>query len=403
MAIISSKEQIKRSIEAASRGRQTAIFTPGGQLVVVNIFTPETIESLMPQLNITGTHPAFLVNGKKVSALLVGTFACALSNNEGVSQAMTPIAPANYFNAANAINAMGDKWHMMNIHEYSFFQMKSIKLGMRPMGNTADVFDKMFGWDFADHTAYGQRVDGKAPGTVLDESTNGNANKMTTIYTGSGPASFRHDRTYNGVSDLVGNGYTLLPGLRFVGKPDTGYEVQILGSDIGMMANMTGDPLNLTYNGNGDWKAIDASTGDLVSPTYTGSLVTGNYLPTTNNAIKMYPSAKVSNETLGKTGYHLPLLDNNGGHRLGDGLVWRSGLNAAAIARLRQVGALPHAEVSVAGNVFAGTNETVSMYPTAAANCLILLSPPSGLYGMVFTTNLYMDRPQRLRVCSYFE
>ncbi|WP_139788334.1 hypothetical protein [Klebsiella quasipneumoniae] len=131
--------------------------------------------------------------------------------------------------------------------------------------------------------------------------------------------------------------------------------------------------------------------------------MTGNYLPTTNNAIKMYPSAKVSNETLGKTGYHLPLLDNNGGHRLGDGLVWRSGLNAAAIARLRQVGALPHAEVSVAGNVFAGTNETVSMYPTAAANCLILLSPPSGLYGMVFTTNLYMDRPQRLRVCSYFE
>lgn len=402
MAIISSRDQIKRSIEAASRGRQTVIFTPGGQHVIVNIITPENIQDLVPGMGMTGTHPAFIVNGKTVKALLVGTFPCSISNREGISQAMSVLSTANFFNAANTINGMGAKWHMMNALEYSYFRMKAIRLGFRPLGNTAENLDKMFGWDFSDHTAYGQRVDGLAPGTVLDESTNTNANRVTTIYTGSGPASFRHDRTYNGVSDIVGNGFTFMPGLRFVGSKNGGYEVQVLGQDNGILTDYTGDQLSLTYNGNGDWMAINASTGALVTPTFSGSLATSNYVPTTSNSVKLYPSATVTDDTLGTTGYHLPLLDTNVGANLGYGITIRSGLNAAATARLRLIGAIPHAEVSVGGSVLTGTNETVSMFPTTG-NCYIMLTPPTGMFGMRFTTNAYTDRPQVIRVCSYIE
>ena len=397
MAIISSKEQIKRSIEAASRGRQTVIFTPKGQHVIVNIIEPENIEDIMPGLGVTGTHPAFLVNGKKVKHLLVGTYPSSIIDNEGVSQAMSSITPGDYEQMADKINGMGTEWHMMNALEYGYFRMKAIQQGFRPLGNTADGNSNMFGWDNTVHTAFGLRTDGEKAGAASGVNE---IDRLTQIYSGSGPASFRHDGTYNGVSDIVGNGFTFLYGVRFVGSDATGYEVQVLGRDNGPLTDYENGQLSMVYDGNGDWLAIDATTGGFITPSHTGSLSSGNYAPTTNNSVRLFMSSATPDSTLGNTGYALPFADS-GGANMGFGLTLKNNVSAAATGRLRLIGALPFYEVSHGNTALVqGNVESLTRYP-ATGNIFRMLVAPSGMFNMRLTTNAYNDRNHVTRVCSY--
>ena len=36
-----------------------------------------------------------------------------------------------------------------------------------------------------------------------------------------------------------------------------------------------------------NWKAIDITTGELITPTYTGTIAGGNYVPTTTNSVRV--------------------------------------------------------------------------------------------------------------------
>ncbi|MFY0838400.1 hypothetical protein ACA371_28910, partial [Klebsiella pneumoniae] len=63
MSTIIIKDTLRQSVEAASGGAQTVLYTAKGQPSFVNIIPKVTIESIDPSLG-TGTHPAFIVDGK---------------------------------------------------------------------------------------------------------------------------------------------------------------------------------------------------------------------------------------------------------------------------------------------------------------------------------------------------
>lgn len=88
----------------------------------------------------------------------------------------------------------------------------------------------------------------------------------------SGPASWRHNRLYNGVCDLSGNAWEVPYGVRFMYG-----EVQVLENAA----------VNSSLADYDNWKAIDVTTGALITPTYTGTIAGGNYVATTANSVRV--------------------------------------------------------------------------------------------------------------------
>src|SRR5699024_7789618 len=79
--------------------------------------------------------------------------------------------------------------------------------------------------------------------------------------TGSGPASWRHNNSLAGISDIVGNAYEWTPGARLVDG-----EVHIIKDN-----DMSLDDTDHSANSSA-WRAIDYQTGDLVSPGHANAV-----------------------------------------------------------------------------------------------------------------------------------
>ena len=87
MTTIIIKDHLRQAIESASGGRQTVLYTPKGQASFVTIFNKVDLKTLNPDLS--GTHPAFIINGKEVSQLFIGTYQGTIIDGELVSQPWT--------------------------------------------------------------------------------------------------------------------------------------------------------------------------------------------------------------------------------------------------------------------------------------------------------------------------
>ncbi|HDE1021942.1 TPA: hypothetical protein PCA95_005373, partial [Klebsiella quasipneumoniae] len=86
MTTISVKDTLRAATEAASGGLQTVIYTDKGQPCFMNIIEKFAIEDVLPSLGLTGTHPAFIIDGTEVGQILVGTYGAVLKDGEYVSQ-----------------------------------------------------------------------------------------------------------------------------------------------------------------------------------------------------------------------------------------------------------------------------------------------------------------------------
>jgi hypothetical protein len=91
--------------------------------------------------------------------------------------------------------------------------------------------------------------------------------KTGRVATGTGPITWSHDKTLGGIWDLNGNVWEWNGGLRTVYG-----EVQVLAN------NNAADEDNSQSATSAQWKAIDATTGDLITPSGDG---------TTANSIKI--------------------------------------------------------------------------------------------------------------------
>lgn len=256
MTTIINKDSLRHQVEAASGGKRTVLYTAKGQPCFMNIVYKFDMAEINPAWS--GVHPAFIINGEVKDRIFIGTYQGIISDGELISSpyaAQTALGVyATYHNAAR-LNGAG--WHAMAGVEWAAVSLLALEQGKLPLGNT------YYGRSAENSDYLGARVDELAPGTVT-------ASAMT--YTGSGPAGWRHNRQYNGICDFVGNAWEVPYGVRFMYG-----EVQILDNAA----------VNSSLADYDNWKAIDSTSGALITPTYTGTIAGGDYTPTTVNSVRV--------------------------------------------------------------------------------------------------------------------
>lgn len=197
----------------------------------------------------SATHPAFIVDGNEIDCIYISKYQNVVNNNRSYSlPCEDPRTNVNLDQSISFCTAKGEGWHLMTRAEWAAIALWCKKNGTMPKGNN----------DYGkDHT---ESVRQAIP-TSVDN------NKTGRVATGTGPVTWSHDGTLGGIWDLNGNVWEWNGGLRTVKG-----EVQVLAN------NNAADLNNSQAAGSAQWKAIDATTGEYITPNGTG---------TTANSIKM--------------------------------------------------------------------------------------------------------------------
>ncbi len=242
---ISMPDTLRQSVEAASGGANTVLYDSKGYPSIMCVVPRFNVEDIDPTLG-TGTHPAFIVSGTQKSEIFVGKYQARIHDNHALSlPSQDPSVSINFDNANARCAAKGPGWHMMTNAEWMAVSLWCWKRGFMPRGNTN------FGRDFAQTYETGRRQDGLAPGLA-----EGNARTLT----GSGPVSWYHDNTPAGITDLCGNVWEWVRGMRMVNG-----EIQIIPDNNAAETDAdhgAASPL---------WKAV-LQNGNLVNPGTAGTL-----------------------------------------------------------------------------------------------------------------------------------
>ena len=238
------KNSLRQSVEAASGGEQTVLYTAKGQPTYMNIiqkFDLSTIDS-----SLSGTHPAFIVDGVEKPEIFVGTYLGKLVNGELLSLPnVDPQASANFDNFSTYARACGAGHHLMTNAEWSAVALRCYKNDTQPLGNT------YYGRSSENPLLIGRRQDGLDPG-----NTAGTARTLT----GSGPVEWRHNRKPSGIADLSGNVWEWSAGMRLMNG-----EIQVIADN-----NAALHTIDMSAT-SAQWKAIDGETGNLVTPDGNGT------------------------------------------------------------------------------------------------------------------------------------
>lgn len=247
MPTIFIKDDLRAAVEAASGGRQTVLYTAKGQPSYMNVvpkFNLEDVADTAGSLG-TGVHPAFIVNGIEKSEFFYGSYSGVIKNGELLSLPNTnPSRSSNFDAFSNAARASGAGWHISTNAEWAALMLWCHKNGFVPRGNS--------NWGRSSDATFetGRRVDSGSPGATTGDGA---------VLTGSGPASWRHDNTHAGISDLCGNVWEWQGGLRLVDG-----EIQIIPNNDATIADLSATSIA--------WKAIDGATGAFVAPGHANAV-----------------------------------------------------------------------------------------------------------------------------------
>ena len=314
MVRIFVKDDLRASVEAASGGRQTVLYTALGQPTYMNIIPQFDGQSVDPALP-AGPHEMFIVNGVAKSEYFVGTFPGRVFNGEMLSlPGVDPSTGINHDQAVAYARACGAGHHLMSNAAFAGIALWCRANGFQPRGNTNYGRSSDAAWETA------RRIDGLSPGDTAGAGRTLN---------GSGPAAWRHDNSSAGISDLCGNIWEWTPGVRVMGG-----EIQIIAGNNAALSTT-----DLSAQ-SAEWKAINGATGALMTPTFTGSTASGNYVPTTANSVR-FAADGVANYTL----VHVSALSFEGMTNPGAKPV-----GAAALALLKSLGLFPVAS-SLGGTI----------------------------------------------------
>ena len=257
MPTIFIKDDLRAQVEAATGGAVTVMYTAAGHPCYMNIIPKFNLQDIDASLG-NGVHPAFIVNGVEKDAIYIGQHQGIVKDNNLLSiPGVIPTVSANFDQFLQWAKNNGAGWHMMTNAEFAAVALWSWKNGTMPRGNNN------WGRDVGSTFETGRRGDNGQPGNAAGDGK---------TYTGSGPASWRHNGLPHGISDLNGNVWEWLGGYRL----NEG-EIQVLAN------NDAADNTKDQSAGSALWKAIKAADGSLVAPGTAGTLkydaaaaVTGN-------------------------------------------------------------------------------------------------------------------------------
>jgi len=193
-------DHLRQSVESASGGRMTVLYTAKKQPSYMHVLPRFNLEDVAPGLELgSGTHPAFLVNGVAKSELFIGAYHAQVVDGEAVSRpGLTPKIDINLDSARAACAANGAGWHLFSNWEWAAIALWCMANGFQPRGNTE------YGRHHEKRWETGRRTDAGSPG-----NTEGTASTLA----GSGPATWAHDGTPTGIHDLVGNVWDWVDGM----------------------------------------------------------------------------------------------------------------------------------------------------------------------------------------------
>ena len=296
------KDSLRQSVEIASGGLQTVLYTAKGQPTYMNIIQKYDMSTI--DASLSGTHPAFIVDGVEKPEIFIGTYQGGIVNGELLSLPnVEPSYSTNYTNFLTAARACGNGHHLITNAEWSAVVLRCYKDNKQPMGNT------YYGRSSENPLLIGRRADGLNPG-----DTSGSARTLT----GSGPVEWRHNGKENGIADLSGNVWEWNSGMR------------IFNGEIQVIADNNASKLAIDLGAaSTEWKAIDGETGNLVTPNGSG---------TTAGTIK-YADGGTADYTINGS--------NFGGIR---NLSTTKPVTAAALARLKALCLYPHIENTASHN-----------------------------------------------------
>ena len=192
MTTILTPDPLRKSVEAATEGKCTVLYTEKGLPTFMTIIPAFRCEDIAEDLG-TGLHPAFIVGGREVTEMMIGTYLSIVQDGQALSLPyQNPRASINHDDAIKTCLACGPNFHMMTNWESAALALWCMKNGL-PRGNT----------DY-----------GKSHSCPEEK---GMVCEYGKTMTGSGPLSWRHDGTIAGVADLVGNIWEHQDGLKLVG------------------------------------------------------------------------------------------------------------------------------------------------------------------------------------------
>lgn len=240
-----AQANLRRQVETMSNGDMTVRFTAKGQPSYFYRLRKFTVQSLDATLG-SGTHPAFIVNGVEKDEILIGIHQAAEVNSEMVSQAgLVPRTSISHDQAVTMARNTGTGFCVCTNVMYAALALQCRAAVRFPRGNNQ----------------YGRAYNATDEVGVNDSgnpTTGGSAH--TTIRSGSGPIAWNHPGTPFGVQNLNGNVWEWSPGMRI-----NAGEIQIINNNDAVQST-------IDLSAAGPWNAIDAATGNLVTPGTAGTV-----------------------------------------------------------------------------------------------------------------------------------
>jgi len=226
---------LRRSVEAASGGKMSVFYTAKGQPSYFVRIPKYNCEDVAPggQLG-TGVLESFLFGFSYDPEIWVGAYQATIIDGEAVSQpGIAGTRSINYDDARAACQACGPGFDIQTHWDWAAMLHWCMANGFQPRGNT----------NHGRHHSSRHET-----GTMENNRTPGNQHTNTRILNGTGPASWRHDGTMSGISDLVGNCSEWMSGFKLV----NGRVFLSLDNNVVDEASYTDSGYDMTFN-NGTW------------------------------------------------------------------------------------------------------------------------------------------------------
>jgi hypothetical protein len=231
---------LRRSVEAASGGKMSVFYTAKNQPSYFVRIPKFNCEDVAPGGELgTGVHEAFKFGAEYDAEIWVGAYTGAVLNGEGVSQPGIPAGYSiNYDNSRAVCQACGPGFDLQTHWDWAAIMHWCMANGFEPRGNTN----------------YGRHHDERyETGTRQDNGTPGDSSGIGNILLGSGPASWRHDGTMSGISDLVGNVWEWMSGFKMVDGRI------LLSPDNEIVAESAYTDSGFDMPGNRTWASMDTT------------------------------------------------------------------------------------------------------------------------------------------------